>query len=83
MPVIIQATGGAEKGSVAGILTSTTVAGKQQLQRKLELEIFPEWRLVQILIPLSNPNGTNLELNIYQLHQLSSTNCSCIRKMSG
>ena len=60
MPVIIQATGGAEKGSVAGVLTSTHVAGKQQLQRKLQLCVSPEWLLVQIALP--KPNHTNLEL---------------------
>ena len=59
MPVIIQATGGAEKGSVAGVLTSTNVAGKQQLQRRLQLGVSPEWLLVQIALP--KPNHTNLE----------------------
>ena len=84
IPVIIQATGGAEKGSVAGVLTSTNVAGKQQLQRILELGVSPEWFLVQVA--LSKPNYTNLcptQREIYQLHQPCSKNCSCIRKMPG
>ena len=50
MPVVIQATGGAEKGSVAGVLTSTNIAGKQ-LQRKLQLCVSPEWLIVQIALP--------------------------------
>ena len=36
------------------------VAGKEQLRRRLTLEVSPEWFLVQIHLP--KPNNTNLEL---------------------
>ena len=50
IPVIIQATGGAEKGSVAGVLTSTNIAGKQQLQKTNWNSCFPPW-----MVSCANP----------------------------